>query len=324
MQPKAASPRLPERAPHAATVAQRREPHPATVMQAKPASFWPAQRSPATRAVQRAEDPDLKKDERPKLYPMSPGVAVLLLKDIPSTEKYVELIAGLIKTISATTVGAELLNEFDPANKSNTFPQVDGGADSGPSKGMYQDIRMVICPVTPKRGKVNPLFTGEFSGTSAETGKVYFGDRSMQIPKVNFWDATLATFDNGAKVITAKGIEKYPDLDKGVWPLDVPLFHEMCHAYLFSTAITEALLDSTGRQEEYLVTGLDQGIGWRYSENTYRGQRGENPRTSYLDLGIKSPEAGEFAWGDNDVPLKSIAKTMGLKSTPWTERTKRW
>lgn len=310
-------------APHPATVAQPRlAAHPATLARRGVAPH------PAT-VAQRSEDVEAKV-KLPQVELVAPGIAVQLPVGTPSGAKFVKLVGGLLSNIAETSIGQELLAEFDPRNKANTFNQIDGGGD-GRSGGVYKGITLLVTPVVQPKLKSpklpNPLETKDFFGTDVKTGKNYFPDptdeedQRRRIPIVKFWDVTLGDYKTKTKVITAKGIEAHPDLSKGIWPLETAMFHELCHAYLFQVNISSVVNDT---QEEYFVTGLGSGIGWKFSENTYRAQSKQEPRISYLDLGIKSPEAAEFEWGDNDKPPADILKDLGIKTTPWTERTKRW
>jgi hypothetical protein len=294
------------RPPHAATVWPSRPAHPAAVAQTR-AAQGPFGRAPqliAQRALEIAK-------ERPLLHRLTPGVAVLLLKDMKSGDDFVKFIGVQIDKILETEVGKEILAEFNPKNVG--LPEVDGGKEEGKSKGKYADIRLVICPV--EKG-ATPLHTRTFGGTDAATGKAYAGTASEQLPRIDIWDVSLGNFDKGGRVITKNGIEAHPDKPKDdpVWPFDVVMFHELCHAYLHVSGINAAIAKHAryGVVEEYFVTGLAEGIGWRYSENTYRGQIKMKARTTYKEHGITSPDAGEFVWGKNNKSRADILKALGL------------
>lgn len=349
-------------APHPATVVQRRAPHPATLVQreaphpAARAVVVPARKPteiqrqvsplpphPATIRHERPrpggavvaqrsvlEEPKWS-DKLPTLKKVRPGIAIQIPKDSPSKEGFVDLIDKLLAVIEETKIGQEMVAELDPDNKSNDFNQVDGGKD-GRSGGLYKGITLLICPVNKPKLKSakmpNPLETGDFFGIDVKDGRRYHpdpdskADERMRIPQIKFWDVTLGDFDANGRKITKNGIEAHPDLPGNtVWPLDTALFHELCHAYLFQAGISKYAADAL---EEYFVTGLDKGIGFKFSENTYRGQSGQSPRTSYLDLKIQSPEAAKFDWGANDKPPAEIFKELGLNGTPWLARTTRW
>jgi hypothetical protein len=179
----------------------------------------------------------------------------------------------------------------------------------------------------------NPLETGDFFGVDAKTGRRYQPDSlnpehdAMRVPIVKFWDVTLGDFDNGAKRITAKGIEKHPDVPENwICPLETALFHEFCHAFLFQAGISKYVDD---QKEENFVSGLGPGIGWKYSENTFRAQAGQQLRLSYVEVGLKASEDPKsFAWGDNDKHPAKVLGELGLgkvaEAAPWKARTRRW
>lgn len=285
---------------------------------------------------ERADDMgnDIRETPWGKVCVIRPGIAVDVIDE---NWQYVEEIRKLLDAISKVSLGRELLDEFNPRrNVFKTLSQ-DNNFPENKNHEHYKDVTVVF--TVPREGK--PIETQSFKGWDPDHSIFNrWKHESPTIPFVHFPNPQLGFSQNseaGEVRLTNEGLQ-HPDFDEPE-PLDIVVFHELCHAYYDQLGATEQLrkvsLDNTSKKgtalqkkpfemgadnqtlstdgiennvEEQIVVGILAGKGVKYCENNYRVQCKRKLRTKYQAVKImQDEELDKFVWPNGDYKEPSIA-----------------